>query len=101
VYKRLALQRSHRQIEARRHSHEINREQEHAQFLEDDVYDALEEEERRKHEWIVEREIDSLREFAAMPSWTLGGEDDRRFRKSLAGALLASLAIAVIVPFID
>ncbi len=104
VYKRLAVFNDRvAEIEARRRAQldEINREQEHAQFLEDDVYDALEEEERRKHEWIVEREIDSLREFAAMPSWTLGGEDDRRFRKSLAGALLASLAIAVIVPFIE
>ncbi len=91
------------EIEARRRAQldEINQEQEHAQFLEDDVFDALEEEERLKHEWIVEREIDSLREFAAMPSWTQGGEDDRRFRKSLAGALLASLALALIVPFIE
>ena len=91
------------EIEARRRAQldEINQQQEHAQFLEDDVFEALEEEERLKHEWIVEREIDSLRELAAMPSWTGDGEDDRRFRKSLASALLASLALAVIVPFIE
>jgi hypothetical protein len=90
------------EIEARRRAQmdEINAEQEHAQFLEDDVFEALEEEERLKHEWIVEREIDSLREFAAMPSWAGDPEADRRFRKSLTGALLASLLLALIVPFI-
>ncbi len=31
------------------------------QWLEDDVFEALEEEERIKHEWIVEREIDAIR----------------------------------------
>ena len=91
------------EIEARRRAQldEINQQQEHAQFLEDDVFEALEAEERLKHEWIVEREIDSLRELAALPSWTVNGEDDRRFRKSLAGTLLASLLLALIVPFID
>ena len=91
------------EIEARRRAQldEINQQQEHAQFLEDDVFEALEEEERLKHEWIVEREIDSLRELAALPSWADDGEDDRRFRKSLVSALLASLALAVIVPFIE
>ena len=91
------------EIEARRRAQldEINQQQEHAQFLEDDVFEALEEEERLKHEWIVEREIDSLRELSALPSWTDDGEDDRRFRKSLVSALLASLALAIIVPFIE
>jgi len=90
------------EIESRRRAQldEINQQQEHAQFLEDDVFEALEAEERAKHEWIVEREIDSVREFAAMPAWT-DGEDDQRFRKSLAGTLLASLAIALIVPLIE
>src|SRR5262245_16595037 len=46
------------EIEARRRARldEINAQQEHAQWLEDDVFEALEEEERIKHEWIIERE---------------------------------------------
>ena len=70
-------------IEARRRAQldAINEQQEHAEWLEDDVFEALEEEERIKHEWIVEREIDAIR-AAAMASWTQSGEDDRRFRKT-------------------
>jgi hypothetical protein len=89
-------------IEARRRARldEINEQQEHAQWLEDDVFEALEEEERIKHEWIVEREIDAIRAAQAMESWSQGGEDDRRFRKTATNALLACLAFALILPFI-
>ena len=90
------------EIEARRRAQldEINQQQEHAQWLEDDVFEALEEEERIKHEWIVEREIDSIRAALAMESWSQGGEDDRRFRKTATNALLACLAFALILPMI-
>ena len=89
-------------IEARRRVQldEINDQQEHAEWLEDDVFEALEEEERIKHEWIVEREIDAIRAAQAMESWTQGGEDDRRFRKTATNALLACLAFALILPWI-
>jgi hypothetical protein len=89
-------------IEARRRAQldAINEQQEHAEWLEDDVFEALEEEERIKHEWIVEREIDAIRAAQAMESWTQGGEDDRRFRKTATNALLACLAFALILPFI-
>jgi outer membrane biosynthesis protein TonB len=91
------------EIEARRHGllAEIDRQQEHTYLLEDDVFEALEEEERRKHEWIVEREIDAISSREPVPAWTRGVEDDRRFRKSLAIALLASFLIALILPLID
>jgi hypothetical protein len=90
------------EIEARRRARldEINEQQEHAQWLEDDVFEALEEEERIKHEWIVEREIDSIRAALAMESWSQGGEDDRRFRKTATNALLACLAFALVLPWI-
>jgi hypothetical protein len=90
------------EIESRRRARldEINEQQEHAQWLEDDVFEALEEEERIKHEWIIEREIDSIRAALAMESWTQNGEDDRRFRKTATNALLACLAFALILPWI-
>ncbi len=89
-------------IEARRRGKldEINEQQEHAEWLEDDVFEALEEEERVKHEWIVEREIDAIRAALAMESWSQSGEDDRRFRKTATNALLACLAFALILPWI-
>ena len=80
---------------------EIDRQQEDTYLLEDDVFEALEQEERRKHEWIVEREIEAITSREPVPAWTRGVEDDRRFRKSLAIALLASFLIALILPLID
>jgi hypothetical protein len=80
---------------------EIDRQQEHTYLLEDDVFEALEEEERRQHEWIVEREIEAISSREPVPAWTRGVEDDRRFRKSLAIALVASFLIALLLPLID
>ncbi len=91
------------EIEERRRAllEEIEQQQEHTYLLEDDVFEALEEEERRKHEWIVEREIEAISSREPVPAWTRGGEDDRRFRKSLASAILVSLLLALILPLID
>jgi len=70
-------------------------------YLEDDLYDAQEEEARRKLEWIVEREIGAIAQRAQVMAWTRGGEDDRRFRRSLATSLLVCLLFGLLLPFID
>jgi hypothetical protein len=91
------------EIEDRRRAllEELEQHQEHTYLLEDDVFEALEEEERAKHEWIVEREIDAIASREPIIGWTRGGEEERRFRKSLAIALLVSFAVALLLPFID
>lgn len=91
------------EIEDRRRTllEELEQHQEHTYLLEDDVFEALEEEERRKHEWVVEREIDAIASREPIIAWTRGGEEERRFRKSVAIAMLVSLAIALILPLID
>lgn len=78
----------------------ITHQENHTYLLEDDVFEALDEEEQRKNEWIVEREIDALRAGEAAKPWTSAVEDDRRFRKSVGAALLASLLFALLVPLI-
>jgi len=90
-------------IERRRQQmfEEIRRQEQHTYVLEDDVFEAQEEEERRKLEWIVEREIGSVASRSLMIPWARGGDDDRRFRKTLASALLISLLFALILPLID
>jgi hypothetical protein len=79
---------------------QINELQNHAGLLEDELFEAQEEEERRRNEWIVEREIESLHSRPLVMPWTRGGEDDRRFRKSLGIALTICLLFALLVPFI-
>jgi hypothetical protein len=98
-----ALARRFAGIDSRRQAllGEIARAQAQACLLEDDVWDAQEEEERRKWEWIVEREVGQLHARNLVMPWTRREEDDRRFRKTLGIALLISLLFALILPFVD
>ena len=90
------------EIEARRQStrEQINKQQYHVGLIEDELFEAQEAEERRQQEWIVEREISGLHSRPLTMPWKWGGEDDRRFQKSLLGALAACLLLAVILPLI-
>jgi len=90
------------ELEARRQStrEQIDEEQYQAGLIEDELFEAQEEEERRRHEWIVEREISGLHSRPLTMPWTWGGEDDRRFQKSLLGTLVVCLLLALIFPFI-
>jgi len=79
----------------------IRQQQSHADLMEDVLFEALEEEERRKQEWIVEREISKLPAYQAFMPWSGGGEDDQRFRKTVSAALLLCLIFVVVLPFIE
>src|SRR5215470_7767417 len=91
------------EIEERRQGvlEEIDRQQEHADGLEWDVADALDEEERRQQEWVIQRELGELPDAALIMPWARGGEEDLRFRKNLAGTMLVALLIALISPWIQ
>ena len=79
----------------------IRQQQSHTDFMEDVLFEALEEEERRKQEWIVEREISKLPAYKTFMPWSRGGEDDQRFRKTVGAALLLCLIFAIVLPFIE
>jgi hypothetical protein len=91
------------EIEARRQATiaEMSQHQEGLEILEEDLFQAQQQEERRKLEWIVEREISALPARQAVLPWTRGGEDDRRLRKALGVSLLVCLLVGMIMPFID
>jgi hypothetical protein len=76
-------------------------EEENGEILEDDALEVQWQEERRKLEWIVEREVGGVVERPAVMPWTRGGEDDERFRKSLAASLLIGLLFGLLLPMID
>jgi len=79
----------------------IQQQQENTEYLEDDLDQAQRREELRKLEWVVDREIGPLPDCEPVMPWSRGGEDDRRFRKSLAASLLLALLLALVVPMID
>jgi outer membrane biosynthesis protein TonB len=69
-----------------------------------DAIDAIEralfevqyEEEQLSYEWEIEREIDE-KPRKALLSWVYSGEDDKRFRKSAALALLLTMVSSAII----
>jgi hypothetical protein len=91
------------EIETRRESllDGIKQEQDVLEILEEDLYEAIEREEQRKAEWVIEREMDAPPDRLQVMPWVRGGEDDARFRKTLAGALLSALLLGLLFPFID
>ncbi|HEY2275922.1 MAG TPA: AgmX/PglI C-terminal domain-containing protein [Steroidobacteraceae bacterium] len=90
------------ELEARRQSirEQINQAQYQVGLLEDELFEAQEAEERRQQEWIVEREISGLHSRPLLMPWIWGGEDDRRFQKSLLSTLAVCLLLAVIITLI-
>jgi hypothetical protein len=75
---------------------QIRRQSDLIDAIEHALFEAQDEEEQRQYEWEIEREISEPRRKFVMP-WTRGGEEDRRFRKSIATALLLSMLFSAIL----
>jgi hypothetical protein len=88
------------EIEGRRQEtlEAIELEEENAAFLAGDVLQAQWQEEQRKLEWSIERGVSPLPVRQSVMPWTRGGEDDKRFWKSLAASLLVSSLLGVLIP---
>jgi outer membrane biosynthesis protein TonB len=86
-------------VEERRESiiDRINDQNDVLDYLHYDLRDAVEREESRKNEWLVERDIEDLPYHAQIMPWARGCEEDERFRKSLGASLAVSLMIALLV----
>jgi len=91
------------EIEDRRQAvlEELERQEAETDLLEADVFEVQEELERREQEWIIQREISGLPSRALIMPWARGGEEDQRYRRSLAASLLSSLLFALVVSQID
>ena len=59
--------------------------------------DVIEQQESRRNEWLVERELTDVPKHNLVMPWARGNEEDQRFRKSLWSSLAASFCIAFIV----
>ncbi len=75
----------------------INDQNDVLDYLHYDLCDAIEREESRKQEWLVERDIEDVPYRAQVMPWARGCEEDKRFRKSLGASLAASIMIALLV----
>ena len=80
---------------------EIGLQEDNLEKLGEDLYDIRMAEERRKLEWIVERDVSAVPHRTQRMAWARGGEDDRRFRKSLAASMLAAAFLGLLLPMIN
>ena len=62
-----------------------------------EVLDAVEREERRRSEWLVERDADELPKVAMFMPWQRRGEEDSRYRRSLGSSLATALILSILV----
>ena len=69
--------------------------------LDTHLRDAMEEEERRRAEWIVENEPRELAYREQVMPWARREEEDKRFRMALAAALVIGLLLGWLLPLID
>ena len=94
---------------------EVERAEEHRQAIIDkigvqnlvldslDTYlrDAMEREESRRAEWIVEGEPRKLPYRPQIMPWARGAEEDKRFRQSLVATVLICILLSLLLPMID
>lgn len=90
-------------IENRRRAivEQVEAAQEGLGWLGEDLRDALEEEESRKAEWVIEREERVLPYRPQVMPWMRGLEEDGRFRRSLATALSVALLVGFVFQLVD
>src|SRR5262249_37573497 len=88
------------EIEERREAvlDEVQRQQQHTELLDFEVFEALEEQRRHDEEWVLDREMSAPPVLELVMPWTRGGEEDQRYRKSLATSLMISLVFALVIP---
>ncbi|MGD8702252.1 MAG: AgmX/PglI C-terminal domain-containing protein [Desulfosarcina sp.] len=79
---------------------EIDRRRDELDFLYDEVDQAHEREQRRKEEFIIEREISEIPFRKMIMPWTKEAESERRFRRAVVVALLVCFVLGSVVRWI-
>jgi hypothetical protein len=69
-------------------------------YLYEEVRDAHAREERRKEEFIIEREASPVPYRMMIMPWTKEGESERRFRRALLVAFLLSIGLGYLIPLV-
>ena len=95
-------------VEKRRDAimHKIGTQNNALDCLHYELLDAMDREETRRNEWVVERDADDIPPHTLVMPWQRGQEEDRRYRKSLWSSLAAALVLGILtgsiaIPIID
>ena len=69
-------------------------------ILDEEVRDAYDREERRKEEFVIEREVSSVPYRAMIMPWTKEAESESRFRRAILAALIFCFVFGAPIPMI-
>ncbi len=70
-------------------------------YLHYDLRDAVEREENRRSEWVVQRAANDPQYRKQIMPWARRCDEDERFRRSLGASVLVSLLLGILVSIID
>ena len=70
-------------------------------YLHYDLRDAIEREENRRSEWVVQRAANDPQYREQVMPWARGCEEDERYRKTLGASVRLSLLLGVLISLID
>lgn len=90
-----ALREKHEQI-----SHDIRREKNSISLAQEAIIEIREAEERKKYEFVIEREISKLPYRRMIMPWSSRTEDDRKARRFVAIAFLYSVLLWLVVDMV-
>ncbi len=79
---------------------QINRCHDELDILDEEIRDAYDREERRKEEFVIEREISSVPYRAMIMPWTKEAESEKHFRKAVLVALIICFVFGAPIPLI-
>ena len=80
---------------------QINRCLDEMYILDEEVRDAYDREERRREEFVIEREMSPIPYRAAVMPWSREAESERRLRRAVLGTLFISFVFGALIPLIN
>jgi len=91
------------EVENRRQSvlDKIGEQNSELDYLHYDLRDAIEREESRRNEWVVQRAANDPQYREQVMPWARGCEEDERYRKTLGASVLISLLLGILISLID
>ena len=78
---------------------QIDRRNDELAYLQDEIQEAYEREERRREEFVIEREISPVPYRAMIMPWTKETESERRFYRTALAAMLICIFFGILIPW--
>jgi hypothetical protein len=81
--------------------HQVNNQLDTVALIEGDLLQAIEDEERRLQEWLIERDASEIKPRLQILPWARNLEDDVLFKRTLLRTAVVCLLLGLIIPIIE